>query len=215
MNKAIKITLMIFIILLIILSWFLFDPLAFLPHSRLQIVLPFDSQYDSSTGMIPMGETIFHPKPQVPHGHPGIDFQWNTSVPIIASADGIITSIQHGSSNGIDVEIRNGVYALRYKEMDEKTLSSNIKILHFVKKGEFIGNPDATIGGDGKKHYQLHWEFASNSVIKDRFCPLTYFTNDSLMRINSIWDNVSPQNNQNMKLQFPYICSGDYYNKTE
>jgi murein DD-endopeptidase MepM/ murein hydrolase activator NlpD len=215
MKRVFKIGLIILGALVFLFAFMLFQPMAFLPHQKIVISLPFSQQYDSSTGMIPMGETMFHPKPQVPHGHPGIDFQWSHQVPIIASSDGIITNINHGSSNGIDVTIRNGVYELRYKELDENSLGSNIKLLHIVNKGDFIGYPGASIVGGNVAHYQLHWEFASISVLLDRFCPVTYFDSDSNKRINNIWSNVSLDANQGVKRNFPDICSGDYENKTE
>ena len=162
-----------------------------------------------------MGETIFHPKPPTPSGHPGIDFQWNERTPIIASSDGIIININHGSSHGIDVIIRESVYELRYKELDESSLGENIKINHNVKRGDFIGFPGGIPGGDGKLHYQLHWEFASSSPAEDRFCPMTYFYPESRERIQNIWDNVSLEAYQGLKKRFPYICSGDYYGKDE
>lgn len=81
---------------------------------------------DVPDGMIPMGETINHPKPQVPNGHPGINFQYNGSKShnVVASANGTTTSITKGASNTgkWDVEVKSGFYLLRYKEMEDYTI---------------------------------------------------------------------------------------------
>jgi murein DD-endopeptidase MepM/ murein hydrolase activator NlpD len=218
MKKILRIFKWVGIILVgivILLVTFVTQPWVFLPHDRIEISLPFAPENDAKTGIIPMGETIFHPKPQVPNGHPGIDFQWNYLVPIISSSDGKVVKINHGSTSGIDVTVQSGYYELRYKELDEDSLPANIKAFGDVKKGDLIGYPGGSTGGDGNTHYQVHWEFASTSLIRDRFCPLTYFDADSLSRINKIWDAVSLDYDQGVKRQFPYICSGDYFNKTE
>ena len=64
-----------------------------MPHERVTISLPF-SKENEAQWLIPMGETIAHPKPQVPHGHPGIDFIWDHSTPIIAVASGTVANIR-------------------------------------------------------------------------------------------------------------------------
>ena len=212
-RKILLILAIVVVIFLFIMTAFHIE--AYLPHERLIISLPFAAQHDNSTAMIPMGETLFHPKPQVPNGHPGIDFGWGHSVPVIASAGGTVTKINHGSSNGIDVTVRSGVYELRYKELATNSLGVNIKIGSVIKKGDFIGNPDNNTQPASPDRYQLHWEFASVSPFLDRFCPVTYFDTDSKARIENIWNNVKPTDAQNMKQQFPYICSGDYFNKQE
>lgn len=187
---------------------------AFLPHKKIQIILPFDAKYDSATSLIPMGETIYHPKPKVPKGHPGIDFGSQVAYPFIASADGMITKMNHGSSDGIDIYLTSGAYSIVYKEMDESKMF--VKVGQKVKQGDKIayGNPKHGSGGPGTEndlvHYSVHWEFASASFLKDRYCPVNYFTEDSRKRIEAIWANVKPTDFQDMKQQFPEICSGDY-----
>src|SRR2546428_1870458 len=215
MRPAFKVLIGLAVAVALFLGWVIVQPAAFLPHERIIISLPFSAENDNSTGMIPMGETLFHPKPKDPNGHPGIDFQWNHSADIIASADGTVANINHGSTEGIDVIVSNGVYELRYKEMNETSLGSNIKIGAQIKKGDFIGNPYESLFPDGSHQYQIHWELASISLVLDRWCPLTYFDPDSRARIEKIWNNVSPDADQGVKRQFPYICSGDYFNKQE
>src|SRR5438477_8195815 len=99
---------------------YMIQPLAYLPHQKVVISVPFDKN-DPPTGMIPMGETINHPKPQVPNGHPGIDFSWDHPARILSSSDGSVTYIKLGASepNFWDVEVRSGVYLLRYKELKD------------------------------------------------------------------------------------------------
>ena len=194
--------------LILVAAGYFFQVQAFLPHQRIQIILPFDSKHDAGMTLIPMGETIFHPKPQVPKGHPGIDFGSRVDYQVISSSDGTVTRLTHGSSDGIDVYVSSGVYNLVYKEMDESKLA--VKKGQKVKKGEAIGYPNPKMGGDGSYHYQVHWEFASASVLLDRFCPINFFTPESKTRIEAIWANVKPTDFNNMKQKFPNICSGDY-----
>lgn len=66
---------------------------------------------------------------------------------------------------------------------------------------------------DGIVHEQIHWELASVSLISDRWCPMSYFDGESRKIVERIWESV-PATDQ-MKKQFPYICSGDYYGKEE
>ena len=54
-----------------------------IPHKRISIILPFAPDVDRITGLIPMGETIFHPN--APGGHPGIDFGGQESFSLIPS----------------------------------------------------------------------------------------------------------------------------------
>jgi len=209
----------VLIILVSILAVFLrFD--VFLPHNKIQIILPFAAQYDVETKLIPMGETIYHPKPKDPNGHPGIDFVSQKPFPFIASADGTISKmVKGGSSDGTDIYISSGPYSIVYKEMDSNNMF--VKLGQQVKQGDKIAMPDpkydtnATSGKSDSVHYSTHWEFASASPIQDRFCPLTYFTPDSLKRIDVIWSNVGQSDFNNMKQQFPNICNGDYSNRVD
>ena len=188
----------------------------YLPHKKITIRVPYEF-VDVPDVMIPMGETINHPKPQVPNGHPGIDFGYDGSKlhNVVASADGTVTSIKKGASNPgkWDIEISNSFYLLRYKEMED--YNPLFQPGHKVKEGDFVGHYGIYQEKDGNVHEQIHWELASTSLLRDRFCPLTYFDAQSLKSINTLWAKVPPEANQNMKAQFPYICSGDYYGKDE
>ena len=190
---------------------------AFLPHQKISIILPFDAQYDAVTGMIPMGETIFHPKPQSPRGHPGIDFGGQVPYPFIASADGVISRmVPMGSSDGIDIYLTSGEYSIVYKEMDPNRVF--VTVGQHVKQGDKIAMPDPKVQDPNKPnevHYSTHWEFGSVSPVRDRFCPLTYFTPESRARIEAIWSHVSDTDAGGVKRQFADICSGDYAGRVE
>ena len=198
-------------------SWLEYGDHPIIAHKPITIILPFAPEDDAGS-LIPMGETIAHP---IPHGHPGIDFGWDHSVPIIAAADGVITKIQRAEDMGEPVWYitqKSGTYKITYKELDEYEtgLAEGSK----VKRGDRIGKPHGAQTNGGPLHFQIHWEFAYNSLLSglahngmDRLCPLTYFDSDSLTRITRIWDSV-PATDQ-FKAQFPDICSGDFHNHNQ
>ena len=202
MKRVWKIVSLVVLVLILGLAWVMFRPDSYLPHQRITIAVPFSSDNPPSW-LIPMGETINHPKPQVPKGHPGIDFAWppGEAARVLSSSDGVVSSIKQGASEGNlwDVEVKNGYYLLRYKEL--KDYNHALKKGSSVKTGDYIGMPGTIANG-------FHWEFASASLLRDRFCPVTYFDPASLALINRIWAQTP---NDQMKQQFPYICSGDYY----
>lgn len=204
------ISLPLILALVVVLSFLRLD--AFLPHDKVSIILPFDQQYDKSTRIIPMGETIHHPKSESPKGHPGIDFGSQESYPFIAAMDGKISKIEYVEGAGNNITLNNGAYNVVYAEMDHK--NTYVAKGQKVKQGDKIALPYPKEDG-GNKHYSVHWEFASISVIRDRFCPNSYFTDDSRQRIDAIWERVKKEDNSEMTKQFPHICSGDYYNRTD
>jgi len=213
MKSELKIILIIAVILLGTFVFLIFRPDAYLPHQKIIISVPFEKT-DLPINLIPMGETINHPKPQVPNGHPGIDFQWHHNSNILSSSDGQVSSIKLGSSNPgkWDVEVRSGLYLLRYKELED--YNSDLKIGSKVKKDDLIGHPGAYNFPDHPgTEYQIHWELASISLVLDRWCPMIYFDEESRKIMEKIWENVSADDK--IKKQFPYICSGDYYKKEE
>ncbi|MHB8604391.1 MAG: hypothetical protein ACYDCK_03965 [Thermoplasmatota archaeon] len=194
-------------------AFYLTWPPAFFPHDRIVISLPFEAN-DTPSYMIPMGETIYHPKPQVPHGHPGVDFQWanGTSHALLAVADGVFWSAKLGASEPgkWDIEVKSGEYLVRYKELDDYNAS-----LHFpshVAKGQIIAHAGHYCD---PQHcwFNVHWELASMSTLQDRWCPVTYFDDASRAAIERVWANVPA--NDTVKSRFPDICSGDYTAKSE
>lgn len=212
MPKVVKIIVAVVLGLILILGFIIINPPAFLPHQRITISIPFDKK-DPPQNLIPMGETIAHPKPQVPNGHPGIDIQWDHSTNILSSSDGEVSSIKQTPEhfNNWDLEVSSGVYRLRYKEMQD--YNQDLKVGSKVKKGDFIGHPGHFTFTDSPGHYQIHWEFASASLILDRWCPMNYFDAESKKIMEEAWDKI-PADNQ-FKEKFPYICSGDYFGKEE
>ncbi len=196
------------LLLLVLVGGFIaIRPDTYIPHKRIVLHVPYEFS-DPPSNLIPMGETIFHPKPRAPQGHPGIDFQWNHVTNIIASADGTISSITQTPDhfNNWDIEVSSWPYAVRYKELED--YDSTLKVGSSIKTGQFLGHP---MHGHPNAAIQIHWEFASTSSLRDRFCPITYFDDASRQSIESIWVKSTWQ----YKSQFPDICSGDYKNAVE
>lgn len=188
------------------LAWFVFRPETYLPHKKIVISVPFNIS-DPPIWIAPMGETVEHPN--TPRGHPGIDFAWEKGAPtqILASADGKVSSVSLGTSyDGLyDVEIKHGLfYVTRYKELAK--LEPNIKKGVRLKRGDLMGTAGTLANG-------FHWELASVSFARDRFCPMTYFDPTSKAMVQKIWDAIP---NDNMfKKDFPDVCSGDYKDRAE
>jgi hypothetical protein len=181
-----------------------------LPHHPVALGLPMDVEYDSVTDLIPLGETINHPN--TPGGHPGIDFLWTEDTPIIAMADGTVKSTQaaEDSHGKYDVTVVSGLYEIHYDELDE--LAPGLRAGSKLKKGDFIGYPQ-------RRGHGLHLEFIltgrNTKLLKKELCPLSYFDDASLARINTIWENASAGDKPDMKKRFPKICNGYYDNLKE
>lgn len=191
-----------------------FTPNPIIPHNKVVITLPY-SKENEATNLIPMGETIAH---NFYGGHPGIDFQWDHSVPLIAVADGKITNVSKDTDMGetvLNVTLDVGGYLVQYKELDK--VAEGIVKGASVKKGQIIGYPHGHYFSDGGGHtgYQVHWEFGYDmfSLGFERLCPLTYFDPDALVRINKLWDSVS--SNDQFKQKFPNICNNIYLNRDQ
>ena len=178
-----------------------------MPHKRVIISLPF-SKENEAQWLIPMGETINHPKPEVPLGHPGIDFAWDHTVPIIAVADGVIKSVKKDSTEGKavwNIYVASGDYLTGYTELE--SYNTELYKGSKVSKGMLIGYPN-------EANHQIHWEFEYNTPLNfliEPLCPMTYFDEEARSRIESIWENQGDR--WPYKDKFPYICSGDFYGK--
>lgn len=205
-----KLALILAVLIVAMITMFAFRYVVpFLPgrtHDRITISLPFAAE-DDARDLIPMGETINHPTAR---GHPGIDFSWDHDVALIASADGVVTSIRrHEDGRTWDVEVVTGDYAVRYTELGSFSpeLRKGIK----VGKGDFIGHPNHPLDLPDRnpQHYGFHWEFDYNTFWVDRLCPLTYFDGDSRRRIENIWAKSTYPH----KDRFPDICSGFYHGR--
>lgn len=196
-------------VVILALAFIVVRPDTYWPHKRLVIRAPFELSDPPST-LIPMGEKVYHP--DSPSGHPGIDFQWShKDVNIVASADGKISKLQQTPEhfNNWDMEITSWPYVIRYKELQD--YDTNLKKGSSVKAGQFLGHPTHPADGETGRGIQLHWEFASVSLIRDRFCPMTYFDEASRQVIEAVWAKSTWQ----YKNQYPNLCNDDYFNKTD
>ncbi len=177
---------------------------------RITISLPF-ADTDTPYGLIPLGETVNHPKPANPRGHPGIDFQWNHKASILAAADGVVTDIvnvDHPSApNTWDVlVISNNCYQIGYTELESHNPA--LSIGGAITAGSFIGYPQHPPGSHST-YRMIHWEFgyfADYKMYPDRLCPMTYFDSHASALIEQVWANTAWES----KPQFPLVCSGDF-----
>src|SRR5262245_34904746 len=100
------------VLLILAVAFVAFGPA--LPHKKVSLILPFAPEADALTGLIPMGETKFHPKPAAPHGHPGIDFGGEEQFALIAAMDGTVTKVDSSpkdvKESMYDIIIVNGPY---------------------------------------------------------------------------------------------------------
>jgi len=172
---------------------------------HITISLPF-SAADAPRSMMPMGETIAHPDPPNPGGHPGIDFFWQDPVPIIACADGTVEIIRRSENHPTwDVLVNSGGYRLGYTELG--SYNESLKVGAQVKKDSFIGYPQYGNGG-----YMIHWELGYCLENDNyRLNPMTYFDSASRERLEAIWASAPYEH----KDQFPLICNGVYENRHE
>lgn len=169
------------------------------------ISLPY-SQDNPPDTILPMGETIYHPEPQNPGGHPGIDFIWKQKVPITASAPGIVTDIipSEGHSGLWDVGIRSGKYLISYTALSD--YNHNLKKNSMINHNDFIGYPN---NQGNNPNYMTHWNFGiynHNPIYPQRLCPVAYFDAASKKSIELSWQNTAWE----YKNQFPKICNGIY-----
>lgn len=175
-------------------------------EARIVLSVPFTAG-DLPFMLIPMGETVYHPKPTNPEGHPGIDFFWDHQATIVASAPGTVAYLETGYwAETWDVVVRTGKYLVGYTE-----LGSYNPALHVgtqIDAGTFIGYPGPQPG-----RWMIHWEFGYDLGFRypDRLCPMTYFDDASRATMERIWAGTTWE----YKTQFPDICSGDFKGKDQ
>ena len=180
-----------------------------LPHAEVTITLPFAPKNDDVQFVNPMGEKVEHP--DAPHGHPGIDFGWNHPVELVAPMSGKVTNIKVHPPGGFgelttiyDVEITNGVYATRFQEI---TYREGLAVGDRVEKGDVVGYAGSySPPGAPGTFYSVHWEFDYDSFVYDRLCPMTYFDEEALSRVNTIWGRAGETYNGT----YTKLCSADY-----
>jgi hypothetical protein len=173
--------------------------------------LPFDKQ-DPPYGLIPMGETIYHPKPQNPMGHGGIDFQWDHKAPILAASRGTIIAIEKDDSwvNLWDVRVLNGQYQISYNELE--SYNPELNVGEKIEAGVLIGYPQRpNVVADRPEYRMIHWSFGyyTGSKYSKSLCPMSYFDNEARAILEKIWTD----SNWEYKRDFPNICSGDFENR--
>lgn len=204
-----KVLLGLFGLVVLALVFIFLRPDTYLPHKRIVIHAPYDLNNPPAT-LLPMGEKIYHEN--TPLGHPGIDFQWSDpNARVLSSSDGTISSIKlvHEKWGTWQVDVTSWPYVIRYKEME--TYNQDLKVGQKVKIGDFLGHPANPAKHNEVGAYQIHWEFASLSLMRDRFCPMTYFDAASRESVQAVWDKT----NWEYKNQYPDVCSGGYANKTD
>jgi len=181
------------------------------------LYLPYSTSSILPSAMTPMGETIYHPKPQNPQGHPGVDFQWEnpSEIPtIIASMDATVTAITDNSSHAgtYDIETASGKWGVDYCELG--SVREGLKVGDIVKVGDLIGTPQHPVAITDLPNFRMiHWQFgyirdAGNETgVATRICPLSYFSANAKSTIESLWTNTSATE---LKANAPDICSGDF-----
>ena len=146
------------------------------------LYLPYSTSSNLPTTMTPMGETIYHPKPQNPYGHGGIDFQWEkpSTVPTItASMEATVTSITNNPSHpgAYDVSTRNGKWGVDYDELG--SVNTGLEVGDSIKVGDIIGTPQHPVKITDQPYFRMiHWQFgyAGDTRLYKQLCPLFYFT---------------------------------------
>ena len=177
------------------------------------LYVPYSTNSNLPSAMTPMGETLYHPKPQNPNGHPGIDFQWEnpSAIPtIIASMNATVYAIVNNTNHAgtYDVSTKNGKWGVDYAELG--SVASGVKVGDSVNAGDIIGTPQHPASITDLPNFRMiHWQFgyASNNSVGTRLCPISYFASSAKTAIETLWANT---NSPEIKSQFPNICSGDY-----
>ncbi|MGY4884806.1 MAG: hypothetical protein ACP5NZ_04480 [Nanobdellota archaeon] len=210
--KIILIILSAIIILFVFLS--IFTPLKYgiryllgSTQERIEISLPFTTE-NEAIGLSPAGELLYHDGDL---GHCGIDFGFNKSVNIIASADGEVQSIKKAKEEQWDVTVISGDYVIGYYLLKDynQSLHKGVKVV----KGGLIGHTTLKTPKEDyakRNDSAFHYEFKSSVALAfpwfERLCPYTYFDNSSKERLDRIWAN----DEWSYKEIYPYVCSGGY-----
>lgn len=170
------------------------------PAQKITIILPFDIN-NPPANINPMGETVEHPDPPNPGGHPGIDFIFNEkTVPILAMADG---EVKRAESDGREfiVCINSSGYAYCFGHL--QSIDSAIKVGAQVKQGQKVG-----IGSN--VHTDFGYARTRGDWVPERLCPLTYLTPAHRAILESI-----PIMDKMKAAGFTEVCNGQYKGKDE
>lgn len=176
--------------------------------------LPIDKNGKIPDSIMPMGETINHEAKY--GGHSGIDFQWRDGdgVKIYSSMDSEVIGIFKDEVGRYELATRNGRWGVDYTEMEE--INPQIKVGSKLKLGDWVGTPNHPKDlVEDPKYRMIHWQFGySDNIfpgkVKDRLCPLTFFSSSARIMIEKIWaDTDWPE----MKANAPEICSNYFKNR--
>ncbi len=168
-------------------------------EDQVTLSIPF-ARDDLPDVLIPMGETLEHPKPENPKGHPGIDFLWHDDQggrlsKIYCSLDGTVTEL-FPSEGKWDLSVKSGKWRILYSHLKyvEPTVSRGTKI----EAGDLLGESE-----------NMHWTFGRAQTFEDTYpdamCPLKYFSSEDRELLESI-----PIMDKHKQAGFDEICSGDY-----
>ena len=218
MNRYFKLALLTIGVIILQGILLITQPWIFLPHQHIKISLPFAPEDDVYTHLIPMGEIEewHNASTGLPNGHPGIDMQWNKETKILAVADGWIINVRKDDQGKFIIEQNLGLfYRTAYQELNY--IEPDLKFGTKLKKGQLLGHSgfkQTNFDGPPKPSdpsMQIHWDFASNSIMVDRICPLSYFDDDSKKRIEAIWARNKAEGQY--KTEYPDVCNGYYQNR--
>ncbi|HCR35965.1 hypothetical protein A2130_00375 [Candidatus Woesebacteria bacterium GWC2_33_12] len=185
-------------------------------NGRPILELPIDTNGKIPNQIMPMGETINHNAKQ--GGHPGIDFQWHDGdgVKIYSSMDSVVVGIFPDKNGRYDLATRNGKWGVDYTELE--SVNPELKSGSKLKIGDWVGIPNHPNNiKDFPKYRMVHWQFGYSDYIipgkvKDRLCPLTYFSPSARSLLEKIWTETDwPE----MKTNAPEICSNYFKERDE
>lgn len=177
------------------------NPLLYAKENRIVFSLPYDVK-DEPIGLVPMGETIYHPI----SGHGGIDIGWDHNAPVRASADGKIIFINESPGKNkvlFDIVIESGQYYIDYGGLQSKV--DGIAIGSIVKQHDIIGYPEIKDG----PNYAIHWDIRPAYENSTQLCPLTYLDSISRQKLEEIWAKTKNDKWEYLN-QFPEICNGKF-----
>ncbi len=176
------------------------------PTEKITIILPFDTRH-LPKNINPMGETVEHPDPPNPGGHPGIDYIFNNEkgeeiVPILAMADGEVKRAEdEGPGKGSIVCINSGSYAYCFGHL--KTIDPSIKTGAPVKQGQKVGT-------GSNIHNDFGYARNSGDWVPERLCPLTFLSYSQRIILENI-----PISDKMIAAGFTEVCNGEYKEKNE
>ena len=186
---------------------------------RIIITLPFDPQ-NPPDGIMPMGETVHHEAKY--GGHPGIDFQWNDPdepPKFYSSAGGEIVELVQDGDDWRMVLFHTGYDDKYFTKYSLGSYNTELEVGDVVEKFAFLGMVPSPHPEDNM--FGTHWEFGlacaeyrNGELVEEcrfgfhgpRLCPLTYFDEDSLTLIETLWETATYED----KDQFPLLCNGFY-----